>query len=163
MEPQRWQEIDRIFASVLELKPDRRAAFLAKACGDDEELRAEVESLLAHDLPEGLVGGPSVQEASRLLEKMADRKAVSPNTHLGRYKILSQIGSGGMGEVYLARDPKINRDVAIKVLPAAFSSDPERNNYVVSGDGQRFLINSTIDETDAPINVVVNWTANLKR
>jgi len=52
--------------------------------------------------------------------------ALAPNTLLGRYEIRSQIGAGGMGEVYRARDPKINRDVAVKVLPAAFSSDPER-------------------------------------
>jgi len=52
--------------------------------------------------------------------------AISPNSRLGRFEIRSQLGAGGMGEVYLARDPKINRDVAIKVLPAAFSSDSER-------------------------------------
>jgi len=52
--------------------------------------------------------------------------AISANTRLGRYEIRSQLGAGGMGEVYLARDPKINRDVAIKVLPAAFSADSER-------------------------------------
>ena len=52
--------------------------------------------------------------------------AIKPGTHLGRYEIASLIGEGGMGEVYLARDPKINRDVAIKVLPAAFSEDSER-------------------------------------
>jgi eukaryotic-like serine/threonine-protein kinase len=52
--------------------------------------------------------------------------AISPDTRLGRYEIRSPLGAGGMGEVYLARDPKINRDVAIKVLPAAFSADPER-------------------------------------
>jgi len=52
--------------------------------------------------------------------------AIAPNTRFGRYEIRSQLGAGGMGEVYLARDPKINRDVAIKVLPAAFSSDAER-------------------------------------
>jgi serine/threonine protein kinase len=51
---------------------------------------------------------------------------ISPNTRLGRYEIVSLLGEGGMGEVYLARDPKINRDVAIKVIPAAFSSDSER-------------------------------------
>ncbi len=112
-----------------------------------------------------------------------------------------------MGEVYLARDPKINRDVAIKVLPAAFSSDSERlrrfeqevqdrklmamdvklgatfdagvpktlfgtrvltltnfrNHYAVTADGQRFLINTTIEEIGTgPISVVVNWTAGLK-
>ena len=51
---------------------------------------------------------------------------LAPSTKLGRYEIRSQLGAGGMGEVYLARDPKINRDVAIKVLPATFSSDVER-------------------------------------
>ncbi|HEV3468066.1 MAG TPA: protein kinase, partial [Pyrinomonadaceae bacterium] len=52
--------------------------------------------------------------------------ALSPNTRLGRYEIRSLLGEGGMGEVYLARDPKIGRDVAIKVLPAQFSADAER-------------------------------------
>src|SRR5258707_9314903 len=51
---------------------------------------------------------------------------ISPATRLGRYEVASLIGAGGMGEVYLARDPKINRDVAIKILPAAFSADSER-------------------------------------
>jgi serine/threonine protein kinase len=51
---------------------------------------------------------------------------ISPATRLGRYEIRSLLGAGGMGEVYLARDPKINRDVAIKVIPAAFSADSER-------------------------------------
>jgi serine/threonine protein kinase len=54
--------------------------------------------------------------------------AISRDTRLGRYEIRSQLGAGGMGEVYLARDPKINRDVAIKVLPADFSSDSERQS-----------------------------------
>ena len=124
--PIRWQEIDRIFAAALEREPAARAAFLDEACADDELLRKEVESLLANDIPESLAGSEAVQEARRLLEKRAQRMAIPPNTRLGRYEIRSQIGSGGMGEVYLARDPKINRDVAIKVLPAAFSSDPER-------------------------------------
>ena len=52
--------------------------------------------------------------------------SITPGAHLGRYEIRSLLGAGGMGEVYRARDPKLNRDVAIKVLPAAFSADPER-------------------------------------
>ncbi|MEO8436146.1 MAG: protein kinase [Pyrinomonadaceae bacterium] len=124
--PQRWQEIDRIFAAALEREPAERAAFLGEACAGDELLRQEVESLLANDNPESLAGADAVQEAQRLLKHRAARMAIPPNSRLGRYEIRSQIGSGGMGEVYLARDPKINRDVAIKVLPAAFSSDSER-------------------------------------
>ena len=61
-----------------------------------------------------------------LRDRVTTRMAISANTRLGRYEIRSQLGAGGMGEVYLARDPKINRDVAIKVLPAAFSADSER-------------------------------------
>ena len=124
--PQRWQEIDRLFAAALEQEPARRATFLEEACAGDELLRQEVESLLANDIPESLVGADAVQEAKRLLEKRAAPMAIPPNTRFGRYEIRSQLGTGAMGEVYLARDPKINRDVAIKVLPAAFSSDPER-------------------------------------
>jgi hypothetical protein len=67
MKPQRWQEIDRIFAAALERDPAERAAFLAAACGDDDQLRKEVESLIAHVVPESLVGGPAVEEATQLL------------------------------------------------------------------------------------------------
>ena len=82
--------------------------------------------------------------------------AISPNTRFGRYEIRSQLGAGGMGEVYLARDPKINRDVAIKVLPAGFSSDAERL--------RRFLVASGPEERmSTPTTVVLNWTADLKR
>ena len=67
MKPQRWQEIDGIFAAALERGPPERTAFLAEACGVDEELRKEVESLLAHDSPDSLVGKQAVQEAIHLL------------------------------------------------------------------------------------------------
>jgi serine/threonine-protein kinase len=59
MEPQRWNEIDRVFAAALEHEPAERSAFLAEACGDDEELRREVESLIAHVVPDYLAGGPA--------------------------------------------------------------------------------------------------------
>ena len=66
--PQRWKTIDEIFAAALELEPSARPAFLTQACGSDEGLRREVESLLAHDSPESLVAGHAVQAATRLLE-----------------------------------------------------------------------------------------------
>src|SRR6185503_12609905 len=67
--PQRWQEIDRIFAAALEREPAGRSAFLDDACGGDELLRKEVESLLANDIPESLIANRAVEEATRLLEK----------------------------------------------------------------------------------------------
>jgi len=111
--PQRWQEIDRIFAAALEHEPAERAVFLDEACGSDEQLRKEVESLLAHDLAESLVGGPAVEEAGRLLAR-GEARALTGD-RIGPYLISGSIGAGGMGEVYLAKD-KLGRMVALKLL-----------------------------------------------
>jgi serine/threonine-protein kinase len=119
-----WQEIDRIFAAALELEPAARAAFLDEACGGDEQLRAEVESLLAHDVPEGLVDGPAVEEAMRLL---ANENLRGPDlTTIGPYQIVKLLGVGGMGRVYLAHDPRLNRQVAVKLLSHYSAAEEER-------------------------------------
>jgi len=112
--PTRWQEIDRIFAAALELEPAERAAFLSQACGGDEELCKEVESLLAHDSSESLVGGQAIEEATRLLVNTGSRD-VSPD-HIGPYQVTKSLGAGGMGRVYLAHDLRLNRPVAVKLL-----------------------------------------------
>jgi serine/threonine protein kinase len=120
--PQRWQEIDRIFAAALEREPAERAAFLDQACGGDEQLRREVESLLAHDSAESLGGRLAVEEATRLLAP--DQAQPLTNEYIGPYQIVRSLGAGGMGHVYLAHDNRLNRPVAIKLL--AFYDVAER-------------------------------------
>jgi serine/threonine protein kinase/Tol biopolymer transport system component len=121
---ERRQRIDELCDAALDRSPDERAAFIASACKDDHALRQEVESLLAH--------APMVD---RFLTTTATAVAVTmfANDHealmgrqLGPYTIKSFLGAGGMGEVYRARDTRLGRDVAIKVLPDPFASIPGR-------------------------------------
>jgi serine/threonine protein kinase/tetratricopeptide (TPR) repeat protein len=120
--PQRWQEIDRIFAEALAREPAERAVFLDEACRGDEELRKEVESLIAHDSPESLVGGAAVAEATSLLARGKPRAITGER--IGSYLISKSIGAGGMGEVYLAKD-KLGRMVALKLLAQRLITDQQ--------------------------------------
>lgn len=121
--PQQWQEIDRVFAAALEREPAARAAFLDEACAGNELLRKEVESLLANDIPDSLIGDHAVQEATRLLEKRAGE--ITPD-RIGRYRIIRSLGVGGMGRVYLGLDEQLNRQVAVKLLSNYEASEAER-------------------------------------
>ena len=122
--PQRWQEIDRIFAAVLEREPRDREQFLAEACAGDAELRKEVESLLVHDSTGSLVSRLPAEEATRLLTKT--RALTLENKTIGPYKILKFLGDGGMGAVYLGHDLRLNRPVAIKLLSSYNATEAER-------------------------------------
>ena len=123
MEPQRWKEIDGIFAAALELDSAEQAGFVAQVCGGDEQLRKEVESLLAHVMPDELAGGPAFEEATRLLAD--DVREPEINT-VGPYQIIELLGAGGMGRVYLAHDPRLNRRVAVKLLSRYNVAESER-------------------------------------
>ena len=124
MEGARWQKVDRIFAAALERAPAERAAFLDAACAGDESLRREVESLIEHDREGDFLEEPAVAEAARVISAGAPSPADGES--IGHYRDLRRLGAGGMGEVFLARDERLNRPAAIKLLSAHLTGDEER-------------------------------------
>src|SRR6266704_5424084 len=132
MTPERWRRIEEVYHAALDRQEQERDGFLSAACGGDEGLRNQVASLLRHQgAGANLVDRP-VWEASEdfLAESGGDRTSSAPmrlpaaGMQLGPYCLLERIGAGVMGVVYRARDPRLHRDVAIKVLPERLSSEP---------------------------------------
>ncbi|MGB8438004.1 MAG: protein kinase [Candidatus Acidiferrales bacterium] len=117
MTPEAWQEIKNVLAEALERTPEQRSAYLDQACPDPNN-RREVESLLLADkeAQQSFLSGPGLASAEEL----------AAGRRLGIYEIVARIGAGGMGDVYQARDTKLGRSVAIKVLRLEFDHDPER-------------------------------------
>ena len=124
MQTERWRQIESVFQSALERAPEAREAYLKEVCQGDTSLRNEVNGLLAaYERTSDPLDVPALSEGLRLLKSLP---ALAPGDRIGRYEILSGLGAGGMGEVYLALDPELARKVAIKVLPPAFAADKER-------------------------------------
>src|SRR5436309_11253937 len=120
-----WEQVQQGFGAALQRPPEKRKEFLEQECGSNQELRREVESLLAaHDESGSFMAEPAVAGMAEVLRRATTR--FQPGDTVGAYKVLDFVGRGGMGEVYRARDTRLKRDVAIKVLPQAFSRDPER-------------------------------------
>jgi eukaryotic-like serine/threonine-protein kinase len=125
MTSERWEQVKRIYDSALKREASQRAAYLDQACAGDAALRREVESLLACGIQaESLIEAPALTLAAGLLAREPARSAVG--RRIGPYKALSLLGAGAMGEVYLAEDSRLGRNVALKLLPARFTQDAER-------------------------------------
>ena len=122
MTPEHLQQIEELFHSALALEPVRRAPFLEQACDGDEPLRSEVESLLrSHEMGDSFIEQPAADVAAELLA--AGQAKLEVGQTINHYRVISRLGVGGMGEVYLAKDQKLDRRVAIKILNEKFSQD----------------------------------------
>ena len=125
MRRERWQQIDQILDEALQKERSQRKAFLDEACSGDASLRQEVESLLeAGEQAEGFIEAPALEEAAQAIAQNQVQSMVG--REIGSYRILSLLGTGGMGEVYLAEDTNLPRKVALKFLTEQFGQDDGR-------------------------------------
>ena len=130
MKPERWQRLESLYHEALEREPAERATFLREACADEDALRCEVESLLGYEeKAEKFIEVPALEYTAK---RMAiDQVESMVGRQLGSYRILSQLGAGGMGEVYLADDTRLDRKVAIKFLHADSFADKQARKRLI--------------------------------
>src|SRR5437588_1743626 len=130
MKPDRWQKVEELYHAALKRPAESRADFLRAACPDDEELCGEVESLLAlQSKAENFIEKPALEIAAKALAE--DHLESVIGQQISNYKIVALLGQGGMGEVYLAHDLKLDRKVAIKFLPECFAADERARKRLV--------------------------------
>src|SRR5436853_457180 len=129
MNPEQWRKIHELFEAALERPADERVAFLARACVGDEETQRRVEAMLAADAQDDLMmDRPAYQAASALATSMSgiDDSQSFSGEMIGVYRLMAELGHGGMGTVYLAYDTRLGRQAALKLLPSRLINNPER-------------------------------------
>src|SRR5215472_15988524 len=164
MHPDRWQKVKELFQAAIDRETGERSDFLSEACGNDEPLRREVESLIDSYKRDGsFIDSPAYVAAA---ETLLSDHVLKAGQIISHYQILSPLRRGGMGEVYLARDTKLDRKVALKILPADVASNRNRMHRFVleakaasalnhpniltiyeigEADGQRFIVTEFIE------------------
>jgi len=115
MRPERWRRLESLYYAAIDLGPDERGAFLARACEDDPDLQREIEEVLRHDIGAGVSIAAAIDAVSRLAQD--DGAAIGPGDTIGAYRIIERVGQGGMGEVYRAEQlAPVQRQVALKLI-----------------------------------------------
>ncbi len=125
LDAERLARMEQLYLRVLDSPPERRAAVLEESCSDDPDLLHELESLLEAREEAGSFLSPE-QLCSHIGKLGSEAAAAAVGSALGPYRILAEIGSGAMGDVYRARDSRLERDLALKILPSAFTNNAER-------------------------------------
>jgi serine/threonine protein kinase len=129
LNPERWQQISRIFKSAISLDDAARAAYVKEKCGTDADLREEVERLIeSHQqaVSNDFIGGHAVENAADLFVGDEEELSLEKGQHFGSYVILDHLGTGGMGQVYRAQDSRLDRTVALKILSPDVAADKRR-------------------------------------
>jgi len=129
LNPERWQQISRIFKSAISLDGVARAEYVKENCGSDPDLQAEVQRLIeSHGQAESneFMAGLAVEDVAEHFSDGEETFALEKDQQFGAYLIVDHLGTGGMGEVYLAKDSRLDRVIALKILSSDISSDKRR-------------------------------------
>src|SRR5262252_9504547 len=130
MTPERWKKIDGLVERALALEPAQRPAFLDSECSGEADLRAEVESLIGYQQQaSSFLQSPAIQEAAGFMDD-PETTGLEART-ISHYRLTGKLGAGGLGEVYLAYDTKLNRGVAINLLPAESVADERARKRLI--------------------------------